>query len=76
MSHRSAAARVVYVGISSIRKRYLQVIPSSQHSQNMVQAFDVAERTRSSARRSCPNLETINNVYVVTRETAERLVAL
>jgi hypothetical protein len=75
MSRRSAEAGVVYVGISAIRKRYLQVIPSSQHSQNMVQAFDVARRTLI-GETLVPNLETINNVYVVTRETAERLLRL
>jgi hypothetical protein len=63
----------VYVGISAIRKRYLQVIPSSQHSQNMVQAFDVATRTLI-GETLVPHVETINNVYVVSRETAERLV--
>lgn len=73
VSQRAAASGVVYVGISSIRKRYLQVIPSSQHSQNMVQAFDVARRTLI-GEMLVPNLETINNVYVVTRETAERLL--
>ncbi len=65
----------VYVGISAIRKRYLQVIPSSQHSQNMVQAFD-AERRTLLGETLVPNLETINNVYCVSRATADRLVAL
>jgi hypothetical protein len=62
----------LYVGISSIRKRYLQVIPSSQHSQNMIQAFDIASRALAGD-VIVPNLETINNVYVVSRETGERL---
>ena len=64
----------VYVGISAIRKRYLQVIPSSQHSQNMVQVFDPTAR-RLIGETHVPHLETINNVYVVTRETAERLLS-
>lgn len=63
----------VYVGISAIRKRYLQVIPTSQHSQNMVQAFDVARRALI-GETLVPNVETINNVYVVSRATAERLL--
>ena len=75
ISRRATEAGVVYVGISAIRKRYLQVIPTSQHSQNMVQAFDVAGRALIGETR-VPNLETINNVYVVTRETADRLIRL
>ncbi|HEY5012880.1 MAG TPA: hypothetical protein VIK61_09270, partial [Acidimicrobiia bacterium] len=71
----SARTRCVYVGISSIRKRYLQVIPTSQHSQNMIQAFDIAGR-RLAGETTVPHVETINNVYVVSRETAERLVHL
>ena len=63
----------VYVGISSIRKRYLQVIPTSQHSQNMIQAFDIAKRSLI-GETIVSNLETINNVYVVSRETGERLI--
>jgi hypothetical protein len=66
-------SRLVYVGISAIRKRYLQVIPSSQHSENMVQVFDPAARKLAGETR-VSNLETINNVYVVSRETAEALV--
>jgi hypothetical protein len=69
----SPASGHVYVGISAIRKRYLQVIPSSQHSENMVQVFDPAVRKLVGETRVA-NLETINNVYVVSRETAERLV--
>jgi hypothetical protein len=69
----SARTGRVYVGISSIRKRYLQVIPTSQHSQNMIQAFDIAGRTLV-GETVVPHLETVNNVYVVTRETAERLL--
>jgi hypothetical protein len=69
----SARTGRVYVGISSIRKRYLQVIPTSQHSQNMIQAFDIAGRTLV-GETVVPHLETINNVYVVTRETGERLL--
>jgi hypothetical protein len=65
----------VFVGISSIRKRYLQVIPTSQHSQNMVQAFDVAGRALA-GETPVPNVETINNVYLVSRATADRLLAL
>jgi hypothetical protein len=68
----SDATGRVYVGISSIRKRYLQVIPTSQHSQNMLQAFDIAGRTLV-GETAVPNIETINNVYVVSRATAERL---
>ena len=64
----------MYVGISSIRKRYLQVIPSSQHSQNMIQAFDIGGRTLA-GELVVPNLETINNVYVVSRESGERLTS-
>jgi hypothetical protein len=71
----SPATGRVYVGISSIRKRYLQVIPTSQHSQNMIQVFDVAGRALVGD-TTVPNLETINNVYVVSRDTAERLLAL
>lgn len=71
----SARTRCVYVGISSIRKRYLQVIPTSQHSQNMIQAFDIAGR-RLTGETIVPHVETINNVYVVSREIAERLVHL
>ena len=71
----SQSSRRVYVGISSIRKRYLQVIPSSQHSQNMVQVFDPAARALIGETRVA-DLETINNVYVVSRETGERLVNL
>ncbi len=71
----STATGRVYVGISSIRKRYLQVIPTSQHSQNMLQVFDVAGRTLI-GETVVPHIETINNVYVVSRETAERLVRL
>ena len=71
----SDRTRRVYVGISSIRKRYLQVIPTSQHSQNMVQAFDIASRALA-GEMVVPNVETINNVYVVSRATAERLVSL
>ena len=71
----SALTGCVYVGISSIRKRYLQVIPTSQHSQNMIQAFDIAGR-RVAGETIVPHVETINNVYVVSRETAERLVRL
>ena len=70
----SPASGRVYVGISSIRKRYLQVIPTSQHSQNMVQAFDVAGRTLI-GETLVPNLETINNVYVVSRETGRAIGA-
>jgi hypothetical protein len=69
----SNATGRVYVGISSIRKRYLQVIPTSQHSQNMLQAFDIAGRTLS-GETAVPHIETVNNVYVVARETAERLL--
>jgi hypothetical protein len=71
----STATGRVYVGISSIRKRYLQVIPTSQHSQNMLQAFDIAGRTLV-GETVVPHIETINNVYVVSRETAERLLSL
>jgi hypothetical protein len=70
---RQAEATRVYVGISSIRKRYLQVIPTSQHSRNMLQAFDVARRTLI-GETLVPHVETINNVYLVSRETAERLL--
>jgi len=69
----SDARGCVYVGISSIRKRYLQVIPTSQHSANMLQAFDTAGHTLI-GETVVPNIETINNVYVVSRETAERLL--
>jgi hypothetical protein len=65
----------VYVGISAIRKRYLQVIPTSQHSQNMVQAFDVSGRALV-GETPVPNVETINNVYLVSRAIADRLLAL
>ncbi|HEX4491508.1 MAG TPA: hypothetical protein VH914_09915 [Acidimicrobiia bacterium] len=71
----SRGSGTVFVGISAIRKRYLQVIPTSQHSQNMVQAFDVARRALV-GETLVPNLETINNVYVVSLATAERLLAL
>ena len=73
VSRRSGGTGIVYVGISSIRKRYLQVIPSSQHSQNMVQAFDVARRALV-GESLVPNVETVNNVYVVSRTVAERLL--
>jgi hypothetical protein len=63
----------VYVGISSIRKRYLQVIPTSHHSRNMIQAFDVAGRELI-GETNLAHVETINNVYVVSRETGERLL--
>jgi hypothetical protein len=69
----SDATGRVYVGISSIRKRYLQVIPTSQHSQNMLQAFDVVGRSLI-GEAAVPHIETINNVYVVSRVTAERLL--
>jgi hypothetical protein len=69
----SDATGRVYVGISSIRKRYLQVIPTSQHSQNMLQAFDIAGRTLV-GETAVPHIETTNNVYVVSRVTAERLL--
>jgi Domain of unknown function (DUF4915) len=71
----SQATGRAYVGISSIRKRYLQVIPTSQHSQNMIQAFDIAGRTLV-GETVVPHLETINNVYVVSRDTAERLLRI
>jgi hypothetical protein len=71
----SKASGRVYVGISSIRKRYLQVIPTSQHSQNMLQAFDIAGRSLI-GETVVPHIETINNVYVVSRETADRLVRI
>jgi hypothetical protein len=73
VSRRQGQSARVYVGISSIRKRYLQVIPTSQHSPNMVQAFDVAGR-KLIGETLVPHLETINNVYTVSRETAERLL--
>jgi len=73
ISRSSAALGRVYVGISSIRKRYLQVIPTSQHSRNMLQAFDVAGRTLI-GETLVPHVETINNVYLVSRETADRLL--
>lgn len=65
----------VYVGISSIRRRYLQVIPSSQHSQNMIQVFDVAGRELI-GETVVPHVESINNVYLVSRETAARLLRI
>ncbi|MDQ1468269.1 MAG: hypothetical protein QOH10_2684 [Actinomycetota bacterium] len=69
----SATSRRVYVGISAIRKRYLQVIPTAHHSQNMIQVFDVARRELV-GETVVPHVETINNVYAVTRETAGRLL--
>ena len=71
----SPGSGLVYVGISAIRKRYLQVIPSSQHSENMIQAFD-PQRHALAGETQIPNLETINNVYCVRRDLADRLVAL
>jgi hypothetical protein len=49
------------------------VIPTSQHSRNMLQAFDVAGRTLI-GETLVPHVETINNVYLVSRETADRLL--
>ena len=69
----SRASGRVYVGISSIRKRYLQVIPTSQHSQNMIQAFDIGGHALV-GETVVPDIETINNVYLVGRETAQRLL--
>jgi hypothetical protein len=65
----------VYVGISAIRQRYLQVIPTSQHSQNMIQAFDVAGR-KLIGETVIPHVESINNVYLVSRDTAELLLRM
>jgi hypothetical protein len=65
----------MYVGISAIRKRYLHAIPSSQHSENMVQAFDTARRAVVGEAR-VPHVESVNNVYCVSRETAEALLKL
>jgi Domain of unknown function (DUF4915) len=69
----STATGRAYVGISAIRKRYLQVIPSSRQSENMVQVFDVAGRALI-GETVVRNLETINNVYVVSRATADALL--
>jgi hypothetical protein len=66
---------LLYVGISAIRKRYLHAIPTSQHSENMVQGFDVARREAVGA-VAVPNVESVNNVYCVSRDTAEALLKL
>jgi hypothetical protein len=71
----SELTATLYVGISAIRKRYLHAIPTSQHSANMVQAFDIARRAIV-GEALVPHVESVNNVYCVSRETAEALLEI
>lgn len=66
---------IVCAGISETRKRYLNIIKSSEKVQNMVQFFD-ANTLQSIAEVVIPDIEQVNNVYTIDRQTAQGLLNL
>jgi hypothetical protein len=66
---------IVCAGISETRKRYLNVINSSQKVPNMVQFFS-SDTFESLAEVVIPNIEQVNNVYTIDRKTARGLLNL
>ncbi len=65
----------LFAGSSPIRKRYLDVIPGAKEGPSTVEAFSIAGR-RVAASAVVPNVEQINNLYVMDRAVAQRLVAI
>jgi len=66
---------VVCAGISETRKRYLNIIKGGKKVPNMLQFFsgltaDVIDEVE------IPDIEQINNVYVIDRQMSEQLLAL
>ncbi len=62
-------------GSSPIRKRYLDVIPGAKEGPSTVEAFDLETR-QAVAATVVPNVEQINNLYVMPRQTALRLIEM
>ena len=64
-----------YAGISEIRKRYLDLVPASQLAPNMVQVISV-ETGESFGEILLSDIEQVNEVYVVSKWTAQALLKL
>lgn len=71
----SADGTVLFVGLSPIRTRYRSTISTPQVTEAAVEAFDVASRS-ALAVETIPNIEQVNNVYLVPSTTAKRLTEL
>lgn len=64
-----------YVGISEVRKRYLDLVPASQLAPNMLQPISV-ETGMPAGEMRLFGLEQVNDVYVVSKWTAQSLLEL
>ncbi|MBI1335783.1 MAG: hypothetical protein GC164_02345 [Phycisphaera sp.] len=64
--------RLVAIGISATRKRYLHLIPGKQQAPNMVELFD-PRKHEPIASRLLDHIEQVNNLYVVTEDQAAAL---
>lgn len=64
-----------YVGISEIRKRYLDLVPDSQLAPNMLQPISVETGVPVGEMR-LSGLEQVNDVYVVSKWIAQSLLEL
>ena len=71
----SQRLKLFYVGISEIRNRYLDLVPASQLAPNMLQPISV-ETGLPAGEMRLSGLEQVNDVYVVSKWTAQSLLEL
>lgn len=64
-----------YAGVSAIRERYLDMVPNSQRSPNMVLPISI-ESGKPVGRVPLANLEQVNEVHVIQRRIALALIEL
>jgi hypothetical protein len=71
----SEPSGLFYGGVSETRKRYVNLTPRTRRAPNMVQVFSIESRAPISGTKLA-DIEQVNNVYVVSRETACALLDL
>ncbi len=64
-----------YAGVSETRKRYLGLFPGGESVPNMVQVISLKDYSIKKSIK-IPNVEQLNNVYCISQEVAEGLLAL
>ena len=65
----------VYTGISATRKRYLKVIPSEKYLSNRLMINGISDH-KTLAEITLPNIEQVDNVFILEPGIAERLLSL
>jgi hypothetical protein len=71
----SSENQYFYVGISAKRQRYLDLLPGKKQNPNMVQIFDSTSH-QLKGEFVVPNVEQINNLYLVTMDQFKKLTRL